>query len=61
MARALYILICCAIMIGLGIFAKDFAHRFSEDNVISFALGAFCAIVLYYFAQKVEQRQRDRA
>jgi hypothetical protein len=64
MARAAYVVLCIAGMLGFVLLAKWGAHHFSEDAVAGFGLGVISTLITYNVALKIEQReksQRDRA
>jgi membrane-associated phospholipid phosphatase len=60
MARAAYVVICLAAMLGFGLFVSWAGHHFSRDSVIGYGLGFMSALVLYYFADKIERREKDQ-
>lgn len=61
MARIAYTVICLAAMLGFGLLVSWAGHYFSRDTVVGYGLGFMSALVLYYAADKIERRQRDRA
>jgi hypothetical protein len=61
MARAAYVVLCLAGMIGFALLVTWGGQHFSREGVIAYALGFMSALILYYGADKVDRRHRDRA
>ncbi|GJE37851.1 hypothetical protein [Methylobacterium persicinum] len=61
MARAAYVAFCIAGMVGFALLVKWAMTSVSENEAAAYGAGFMSALVLYWLAQRIEQRQRDRA
>lgn len=61
MARAAYVILCFAGMIGFWLLVHWGMHAVSEEVAIAYAAGFLSALILYWLAQRLERSQRDRA
>lgn len=61
MARAAYVVLCIAGMIGFAVFVRWAMTSVTENVAMAYAAGFMSALVLYWLAQRIERSQRDRA